>query len=187
MPNLTVTPEAPLELIRQHPALAAELMRALTGLTVPGQADIRLGPNDLNTVVPAEPAVADRVLEAIRDTGASDADQRKLVTIIMKRAIGAARQILENMVTMIEWQDEWLESYFQKGMADGMAQGEARGEAKGAVSAKITNIMKVLSVRDLHPTKKQLSQLAACTDLATLDRWFDRSLIAASAAEVFKD
>jgi hypothetical protein len=183
MPNLTVTHEAPLELIRQHPALAAELMRALTGLTVPDQADIRLGPNGLNAVVPAEPAVAQRVLEAIRDTGASDADQRKLVTIILKRAADAARQILENLVTAIEWKEDWVEDFIERGRIEGIAE----GEAKGAVSAKVTAIMKVLSVRDLHPTKKQLGQLAACTDLAVLDRWFDRSLTAASAAEVFKD
>jgi hypothetical protein len=306
MPNLTVTHEAPLELIRQHPALAVELMRAFTGLTVPDQADIRLGPNSLNAVVPTEftadavvivsdpasgapqvviivepqgrddetkryawpsylanvrsatkcptailivvcpdareatkcrqviamghpgwdlwpividpqhapaadgaspyltlflaclaaldmvePAVARRVLQAIRDTGASDADQRKLVTIILKRASDAARQTLEDLMTATEWKDDWLESFTEKGRvegeAKGEAKGEARGEAKGAVSAKVTAIMKVLSVRDLHPTKKQLSQLAACTDLATLDRWFDRSLTAASAAEVFKD
>jgi hypothetical protein len=135
----------------------------------------------------AEPAVAQRVLEAIRDTGASDADQRKLVTIILKRAPDAARQILEDLMTAIEWKDEWLESFVDKGRAEGIAEGEAKGTAKGAVSAKVTDIMKVLSVRDLHPTKKHLSQLAACTDLAILDRWFDRSLTAASAAEVFKD
>jgi hypothetical protein len=40
MPNLTVTHEAPLELIRQHPALAVDLLRAFTGLTVSDQADI---------------------------------------------------------------------------------------------------------------------------------------------------
>jgi hypothetical protein len=178
MPNFTVTHEAPLELIRQHPALAAELMRALTGLTVPVEADIRLG-NSLNAVVPAEPSVAQRVLEAIRDTGASEADRRRLVTMILKSASDAACQILENLVTAIEWQEALVEDLIERGRIEGIAE--------GAISAKITDIMKVLSVYDLHPTKKQLSQLAACTDLATLDRWFDRSLTAASAAEVFKD
>ena len=32
MPNLTVTHEAPLELIKQHPALAVDLLRGVTGL-----------------------------------------------------------------------------------------------------------------------------------------------------------
>jgi len=290
MPNLTVTHEAPLELIRQHPALAVDLMRAFTGLTVPEQADIRLGPNSLNAIVPAEftadavvivsdqatggpqvvivvepqgrddetkryawpaylanvrsatkcptaillvicpdpreadkcrqviamghpkwdlwpividpqhapdaegadpyltlflaclpaldmadPAVAQRVLQAIRDTGASDADRGKLVAIILKRASTAARQILEGLMATTEWKDDFVESFV------------AQGEHQGAASAKVSYILKALAARDLHPTKKQLSRVAECTDVATLDRWFDRCMTAATAAEVFKD
>jgi hypothetical protein len=289
MPNLTVTHEAPLELIRQHPALAVDLLQAFTGLSVPDQAEIRLGPNSLNAIVPAEftadavvivsdpatgdpqivivvepqgrddqtkryawpaylvnvrsavkcptavlivvcpdpreaekcremiaighpgwdlwpividplhapednagpyltlflaclpaldmadPAVARHVLTAIRETGASEADRMKLATIIMKRASAAARPILEDLMATLEWKDDFVEGFYNQ------------GKAEGAVGAKITDIMEVLSVRDLHPTKKQLSRLAGCTDLAILDRWFKRSLAAASAAEVFKD
>ncbi len=47
--------------------------------------------------------------------------------------------------------------------------------------------MKVLSARQLRPAKKQLGQVAQCTDLAELDHWFERSLSAESAADVFKD
>src|ERR1700761_8493761 len=69
MPNLTVTHEAPLELIRQHPALAVDLLRAFTGLTVSDQADIRLGPNSLNAIVPAEFTADAVVVVADPDTG----------------------------------------------------------------------------------------------------------------------
>lgn len=82
-------------------------------------------------------------------------------------------------MTMTEWKDAWVESFVD--------QGREMGIAEGAVSTKIAVILKVLGVRDLHPTKKQLAQVAACTDLATLDRWFDRSLTATTAAEVFAD
>lgn len=37
MPTLTLTHEAPLELIRQYPALAAELVAAMTDVEVPTQ------------------------------------------------------------------------------------------------------------------------------------------------------
>jgi hypothetical protein len=94
---------------------------------------------------------------------------------------------LEDLMTAIESKDDWVESLVNEGLARGLEQGLARGEAKGAVQAKITAIMKVLAVRDLHPTKKQLARVAECTDPATLDRWFDRSLIAANAAEAFAD
>lgn len=302
MPNLTLTHEAPLELIRQHPALAVDLLRSFTGLEVSDQADARLGPNSLNAVVPAEftadavvlvsdpgttiprvvivvepqgrddatkryawpaylanvrsatkcptavlivicpdpreadkcrqaiemghpgwdlwpividpqhapaaegaspyltlflaclpaldltdRAVARRVLEAIRETGASDADRAKLVTIILKRASDAARHILEDLMTSIDLKDEWVDSFVNQGLKKGIEQGLEQGIEKGAASAKITSILKVLAVRDLHPTKKQLGLVAACTDLATLDRWFDRSLVAVNAAEVFRD
>ncbi|MGH3295273.1 MAG: hypothetical protein ACRDP7_26105 [Trebonia sp.] len=69
MPNLTVTHEAPLELIRQHPALAVDLLRAFTGLKVSDKADVRAGPNGLNAVVPAE-FTADAVVTVYdEDTG----------------------------------------------------------------------------------------------------------------------
>jgi hypothetical protein len=54
MPTLTVTHEAPLELIRQHPDLAVDLVRAMTGVLVPDDARADLGPTSLNAVVPAE-------------------------------------------------------------------------------------------------------------------------------------
>jgi hypothetical protein len=61
------------------------------------------------------------------------------------------------------------------------------GIARGAINAKIGAILRALGARHLNPTKKQLSRVAACTDLATLDRWFERTRTAATAAEVFKD
>lgn len=86
-------------------------------------------------------------------------------------------------MSTIEWKDDFIEGFVSEGLAKGMAQ----GRELGAVSAKIADLLKVLGARDLHPTKKQLAQVAACTDLGTLDRWFDRSLTAATAAEVFED
>jgi hypothetical protein len=127
----------------------------------------------------ADPAVARRVLVAIHDTGASDADRTKLATIILKRASDAARQILEDLMMTIEWKDDFVEGFVN--------QGRAEGREEGAISAKIGALMKVLGSRQLRPTKKQLGQVAQCTDLAKLDRWFERSLTAETAAEVFRD
>ena len=54
MPTLNVTHEAPLELIRQHPDLAVDLVRAMTSVPVPDGGHGRLGPTDGNSVVPAQ-------------------------------------------------------------------------------------------------------------------------------------
>jgi hypothetical protein len=122
----------------------------------------------------AQKPVARRVVDAIRRTGASGAEQKTLSAIILKRASEAARPILEELMA-VEWKDDFIERYVDV------------GRAEAAVEAKITALLKVLASQDLHPTKKQLSRVAACSDIATLDRWFDRSLTAATADEVFKD
>jgi 2,4-dienoyl-CoA reductase-like NADH-dependent reductase (Old Yellow Enzyme family) len=55
MPTLTLTHEAPLELIRQYPALAAELVAAVTDVVVPADpSSVRLGPTDMNNVIPVQ-------------------------------------------------------------------------------------------------------------------------------------
>jgi hypothetical protein len=301
MPTLTITHEAPLELVRQHPALAVELLRAMTGLALPDAVDARLGPTSLNSVVPTEfradavviaadaagqplmviviepqgrddetkvfawpaylanvrsavkcksavlivvcpdpreaekcreviamghpgwdlwpividprhaPAADDaspyltlflaclpaldleteegalRVLAAIRDTGASVADRKALTAIILKRATDAARQILEDLMATAEWKSDFIESYVNVGIEQGREEGREEGLAQGVISGKAGAIVKVLDVRQLQPTAEQLALVTACADLGQLDRWFERSLTAATAAEVFRD
>jgi hypothetical protein len=294
MPTLTVTHEAPLELIRQHPDLAVDLVRAMTGVPVPDDARADLGPTRLNAVVPAEftadsvvivsdwatkkpvlvivvepqgrddrtkayswpaylanvreavrcpravlivvcpdpreaekcrqvipmghpgwdlwPIVIDplhapdaagagpylilflaclpaldmeseagarQVLAAIRDTGASHADRRRLTAIIMNRASSAARQILEDMMSTTEWKDDFIESYVQIGIEQGLEQ--------GAASTKAQDILKVMDARELKPSQEQRAKITAAAGLAQLDLWFDRALTADTAADVFKD
>jgi hypothetical protein len=294
MPTLTVTHEAPLELIRQHPGLAVDLVRAMTGVPVPDDARADLGPTSLNAVVPAEftadsvvivsdstakkpllvivvepqgrddrtkayswpaylvnvreavqcpravlivvcpdpreaekcrqviqmghpgwdlwPIVIDplhapdaagagpylilflaclpaldmeseagarQVLAAIRDTGASHADRRRLTAIILKRASGAARQILEDMMSTTEWKDDFIESYVQIGIEQGREQ--------GAANAKAQDVLKVMETRGLNPTQEQRAKITAAAGITQLDLWFDRALTAGTAADVFKD
>ena len=69
----------------------------------------------------------------------------------------------------------------------GIEKGLERGIVEGAIRAKAEDILKVLDARLLKPTKDQRGQVNAATDLAQLDRWFDRALTAATAAEVFAD
>ena len=70
MPTLTVTHEAPLELIRQHPSLALELVRATLNIPLPEGLEARLGPTDLNNVVPAQ-FTADSVV-TLHDPGTGE-------------------------------------------------------------------------------------------------------------------
>jgi hypothetical protein len=294
MPNLTVAHEAPLELIKQHPALAIDLFQAMTGTPLADGLDVRLGTTSLNEVVPVEfrvdttvvvsdpvtrepvlviliepqgrddktkkfswpayiavarkavncdkavlivvcpdpaeaekcrrdiptghpgwdlrPIVIDpghapgdegadpylllflaclrvldmeteagarRVLSAILDTGASHDEQKILTTIILVRASEGARRLLEDMMVTMEWKSDFIESFVEQGLEQGLEQG--RVEAKREV------VLKALDLRRLQPTEEQRARVDASTDLAQLDRWFERSQTAISADEVFSD
>jgi hypothetical protein len=71
------------------------------------------------------------------------------------------------------------------GIEKGLEQGRELGIVEGTIRAKAEDILKILDARHLKPTKDQRGQVNAATDLAQLDRWFDRALTAANAAEVF--
>jgi hypothetical protein len=249
MPTLTVTHEAPLELIRQHPSLALELVRATLNVPLPEGLEARLGPTDLNYVVPAEftadsvvtlhdPVTGEPALAVIVEPqGRDDADKqyswpayvtnvrraakcpravlvvicpdpvegekcRKgiptghpgfdlLPIVILKAAPAAARQILEDLMATTEWKSDFVESFvnvgIERGIEQGLEQGRVLGIAEGAIRAKAEDILKILNARNLKPTKSQRGQINAATDLAQLDRWFDRALTAAAVAEVFAD
>jgi hypothetical protein len=290
MPNLTVTHEAPLELIRQHPDLAVDLLQAMTSVPVPAGGRARLGPTDASSVVPAQftadsvvivddpdtgrpalvivvepqgredktkcyawpaylanlreavqcpravlivvcpdpdeaekcrrvipmghpgwdlwPIVIDpahapsnegagpylllflaclpaldmgsaagaaRVLDAIRETGASAAQRKRLATIILKRADPVAQRYLEELMATAEYKNDFIESYVQVGIEQGI------------VSEAAEKLLRLLDGRGLRPTDAQRAQVAGSTDLAQLNKWFDQAITAKTAADVFRD
>jgi predicted transposase/invertase (TIGR01784 family) len=63
--------------------------------------------------------------------------------------------------------------------AEGRAEGESRGEARG----RAQSLLKILNSRGLNPSEDLCRRIAACADLATLDKWIDRALTAKSADE----
>jgi hypothetical protein len=132
-------------------------------------------------------AGARRVLNAVHDSGSSAADRKRLITLILKTAHAAARQILEDLMATTEWKSDFVESFVNVGIEQGLEQGRAQGLTEGAIRAKAEAVLKILDARQLKPTRDQRSQVGAATDIAQLDRWFDRALIAATAAEVFAD
>jgi hypothetical protein len=123
------------------------------------------------------------VLNAVHDSATSAADRERLITLILKAAPAAARQVLEDLMATTEWKSDFVESFVNVGIEKGIE----KGIEQGAIRAKAEAILKVLDARDLNPTNDQRGQVNAATDLAQLDRWFDRSLTAATTAEIFAD
>jgi hypothetical protein len=126
---------------------------------------------------------ARRVLAAIRDTGGSHAERKRLTAIILKRATDAARQILEAMMKTDEWKDDFIESYVKIGVEQGIEQGDQQGAAR----TKAQDVLKVIHARKLKPTKEQRAMVTADAGLDKLDVWFDRALTATTVADIFKD
>ena len=113
-------------------------------------------------------------LTAVRESGASVADRKRLSTIMLNLASDAARRRLETMMTTMEWKSDFIEAFVQEGLH------------KGAVKAKSEDILKVIDARPINLTAEQREQVSSCTDIAQLDEWFDSALVAETAADIFK-
>ena len=121
---------------------------------------------------------AARVLNAIRETGASTAQRKRLATIILERASHAAQRYLEELMATTEYKNDFIESYVQVGIEKGIE--------KGAVADAAEKLLKVLDVRGLKPTDAQRALVDGSGDLSQLNLWFDRAITAKTAADVFK-
>jgi flagellar biosynthesis/type III secretory pathway protein FliH len=69
----------------------------------------------------------------------------------------------------------------QEGAESGLAEGHKSGLAEGKRDA----LLRLCARAGLVLRQEEQDQIAACTDIATLDRWFDNALGAKTAAAVF--
>ncbi len=83
--------------------------------------------------------------------------------------------------------DEW-EAYERAKMAEQDARGalsvaRQEGHTSGVAEGKRTALLRLLSGRELALTEDERARILACSDVQTLDRWFDNAFVAASTAE----
>jgi predicted transposase/invertase (TIGR01784 family) len=79
-----------------------------------------------------------------------------------------------------------LEQGLEQGLARGLAQGKQEGRLEGKLETLRESIRKLLSLRGLPMGPPEQTRLQACTDLATLERWFAQVLSAGSASEALR-
>ena len=60
------------------------------------------------------------------------------------------------------------------------------GQLEGRLTEARAALRRVLAGRQLTPNKDDDARIAACTDLATLERWHDRAITAASVSDVLR-
>jgi len=63
-------------------------------------------------------------------------------------------------------------------------EGRAEGREQGRLEATRAALRRVLASRRLIPSEQEDARIAACSDVAVLDRWLDRAGIASSVGEV---
>jgi hypothetical protein len=66
-------------------------------------------------------------------------------------------------------------------------QGRQRGREEGLTRARAEYILRTLTARGVHLDDAARQRILSCSDVATLDRWFDRSLHASSLSDVLDD
>jgi hypothetical protein len=72
-----------------------------------------------------------------------------------------------------------MRSYGEELIEQGRQQGLARGHAEG--------VLRILAARGVHVSGEARQRILTCTDLATLERWFDRALTASTLADVLAE
>ncbi|WP_375773330.1 Rpn family recombination-promoting nuclease/putative transposase [Archangium gephyra] len=99
-----------------------------------------------------------------------------------KAVHAAARQVLHSLMDeqraeelMGTWAEEMIERGVQKGLEKGLAKGRAE------------YILRILTARGVHVDEASRQRILSCSDVATLDRWFDRSLNATALSDVLDD
>jgi hypothetical protein len=62
--------------------------------------------------------------------------------------------------------------------------GLEEGRLEGRLTATRASLRRILSRRQLTPSKNDDARIDACTDLATLERWLDRAITEVRIADV---
>src|SRR5262249_8704273 len=93
----------------------------------------------------------------------ADADKRQ------RGLRNAILPLLKKELIMASW-------VYEQGRAAGVAQGETRGEANA--------VLRVLVARGIVVSEEVRERILSCTDLAQLDAWLDRAVVATRAEEL---
>ncbi|MGA5603067.1 hypothetical protein ACPCUF_18785 [Streptomyces griseoincarnatus] len=85
------------------------------------------------------------------------------------------RKLMQNVVTHFPGHGTLFEEKYLEGKSEGKAEGKAE------------DILRALTVRGVPVSDDVRQRVTACLDLDTLTAWFDRSLTASRAEDLFAD
>lgn len=75
----------------------------------------------------------------------------------------------------------------QRLRAEGRDEGRDEGRAEGRAEGRVEDVLRLLETRGIAVPTSAKERIQACTELAIVDRWFDRAITATDIAEVFAE
>ncbi len=88
---------------------------------------------------------------------------------------------------MRSYSEQLIEQGLQQGLEKGLARGREEGLQQGQSQGRAEYILRILTARGVQADEAARQRILSCSDLATLDRWFDRALHASSLSDVLDD
>ncbi|WP_437966990.1 hypothetical protein WMF04_46810 [Sorangium sp. So ce260] len=176
----SVTHEALVELFKNRPTLAVEMLQDALGQPVPAFSEARVASSDLAEVKPSDP---EAIGVAFLAAAAGLDEERRAVygDLVLSSLNAAARRTLEAMMKSgYEFQSEFARSYVAKGRQEGREEGLREGTLK----AKAHDVLSVIEARGLEVPTEVRERVLASTDLAELDRWIRRAAVVSDAREL---
>lgn len=83
-------------------------------------------------------------------------------------------------------QQQLIEKGREEGIEQGIGQGIEKGLLEGQLTATRASLRRVLARRQLTLNKDDEARIDACTDLGTLERWFDRAITAVRVSDALE-
>ncbi|WP_083680796.1 hypothetical protein [Archangium sp. Cb G35] len=102
----------------------------------------------------------------------------------------AARQVLHSVLDeqrAEELMGTWAEEMLEKGRVRGRQEGREEGREEGLQHGLSVGILRILTARGVPVDEEARQRILTCTDMATLDRWFDRALNATTLSDVLDE
>lgn len=123
-------------------------------------------------------------LAAMAAAAGLDHENAMLYYALIERAVSEqVRRKLEEAMRIEGY--KFKSEYANRLLSQGRQEGRQEGQEKGRMQAQAESLLRLLELRRFDVTDAQRTRILQSTDLALLQRWFDRAVTAASADEIF--
>ncbi|MFY0523857.1 Rpn family recombination-promoting nuclease/putative transposase [Archangium gephyra] len=112
---------------------------------------------------------------------------RYILLIEGKRTRAAAMQVLHSVMDAQQAEalmDRWAEEFILRGPEAAKRVLREEGREEGRIQGRAESVLRILTARGVPVGDEERQRILACTDVTTLDRWFDRALHAATVSYV---